>query len=96
MSIRAYRVIKKEIAKSPSFNLWHDDKLIDFFKDNSENYSEQLNESGGGEIEIEVSALEKALKEFEWDEEDYRIDSIKADIAFAKKHKDDYVLYECF
>ena len=66
MSIRAYRIIKKEIADQPSFNLWHDDELIDFFKNNGK-YSEGLNDNGGGEIEVSIPALKKALKEFKWE-----------------------------
>lgn len=95
MSVRAYRIIKKEIADQPSFNLWHDDELIDFFKDNGE-YNESLNDNGGGEIEVSISALKKALKEFKWEKDDYRTDAIKEDIAFAKKMNDDWVLYDCF
>ena len=99
MSVRAYRIITKEVAEYPSFNLWHDDELLNFFKEAEgefNTYQERLDESGGGTIEISVPLLEKALVEYKWEVEDYRIQAIKADIAHAKKVGDNYVLYECY
>lgn len=102
MSVRAYRIIKKEIADNSSFNLWHDDELIDFLKEQfnpltGDGYSERLSEDGGGTVEVSVYALKKALKHFKgFEKGNYRIEAIKADIADAKKKGESYVLYECF
>lgn len=95
MSTRTYRVIKKELAKTSSFNLSHDKELISFFEQ-QEGYYEYLNQDRGGVIEISTNLLDKALKEFQWEKEDPRINAIKEDIAFAKEKKDDYIIYECF
>ena len=98
MSVRAYRVIKKEVAEQATFNVWRDDKIIDFLskKDmyNPENFSEN-----GGSMGVGVDVLEEMLELENVKDlglEDYHIEAIKADIAFAKKYKDDYVLYECY
>lgn len=100
MSVRAYRVISKELAENCSFNLWNDNDLIDFFKENDENNCPYFNlsegEDGGGTCEINVALLEKALREYKWDIDDYRIPAIKADIEWAKKNKTEWVNYECF
>ncbi len=100
MSVRAYRLIKKEVAEDSSFNLWHDDELIDFLKSQPdvngiESYTERLDD-GGGEVVVSIYALQKAVKGFKWEKDDYRLKSIKKDIEFAVKLKDDYVVYECF
>lgn len=100
MSVRAYRIVKKEVAKDSSFNLWHDDKLIDFLKGQGsaidEGYQEYLSEDGGGTVEVSVHALQKAIDGFPFERGDYRKKAIRADIAFAKKKGNNYVLYECF
>jgi hypothetical protein len=45
MSIRAYRVIKMGYAQPNFFNLWHDDKLVNFF-DRNYGFLEGMNERG--------------------------------------------------
>lgn len=97
MSVRAYRLIKKETADQSSFNIWHDTDLLDFLRNaDVECYIEQWTEDGAGTLEVSVKALEKAIASFPWKKDDYRIEAIKADIAFAKKQGDEFVLYECF
>jgi len=95
MSVRAYRRIKLELAEGCSFNMWHDEELISFFEEN-EGYHDYRNEDGGGCIEISVNLLEQAVKEFKWEEEDYRLEALKKDIEWAKDKGDDWVIYECF
>ena len=95
MSVRAYRRIKLELADDSSFNMWHDEDLISFFED-GEGYHDYRNEDGGGCIEISVELLEKALKEYKWEEEDYRKDAIRKDIAWVKAKGDEWVIYECY
>jgi len=74
-------------ADEPSFNLWHDDELIDFLREkNYDDYQEYLSSEGeGGNVSVSVSALKRALKKFNWEKEDYRKESIKADIEWAEK-----------
>lgn len=95
MSVRAYRVNKKELAEKCSFDCWHDADLLDFFL-----YSEfcgGLNEEGKGSMEVPVPALEKVLAEYPWKAgEDYRRDAIQADIAWAREYDRETVEYDCF
>lgn len=95
MSIRAYRVIKKELADECSFNLWHDEDLLDFFQEN-DGYHDYRNDEGGGEIEISTELLEKAVRDFKWEDEDYRLQAIKEDIKWAEENEKEWVIYECF
>lgn len=97
MSVRAYRLIRKETADQSSFSIWHDTDLLDFFREaDPDGLVEQWTEDGVGTLEVSVKALEKAIASFPWGKDDYRIEAIKADIAFAKEQGDEYVLYECF
>lgn len=96
MSVRAYRVITRDVADDSSFNLWHDQKVMDYLEEQPDVHI-NLTDDGGGTIEIPRSILEvmlKKAKKLELDE--YHIKAMKSDIVFAKKHKDDYVLYECY
>lgn len=95
MSVRAYRIIKIERAEDSSFNLWHDTELLEELLD-SEGALDQRNNDGGGFIEVSVDGLKSVLKNKKLKLEKYIKDALKADIAFAKKKRDDYILYECF
>ena len=96
MSVRAYRVIKIKRAEAPSWNLWHDDKLLEFFE-KQEDCTNGITEGGGGSYEVSVYALKRALDDVEKLELDkWHVKAIKADIAFAKKHGDTHILYDCF
>ena len=96
MSVRAYRIITKEVADQASFNLWHDTDLLDFFEENGELGYQNRRDENGGDVEINIDLLQKALDSFKWEEKDYRIEAIKADIAFAIKNNTDWVQYECY
>jgi hypothetical protein len=98
MSVRAYKIITKQVDDNPSFNLWHDKKLMEYL-DNECDVYQHLSSDGDGTIEIPTTTLKKLLtkkliKELELDE--YHIEAIKSDITMAKKNKDDYVIYECY
>ena len=96
MSVRAHRILKVEHAPNTSFNLWHDEKLIDFF--NRNNYSgffSQMNDNGGGVVSIEVSVIKEALEkavELELDED--TVEQLKADIEAAGDEPT--IDYDCF
>ncbi|MCD6390913.1 MAG: hypothetical protein J7L92_02810 [Dehalococcoidia bacterium] len=83
MSVRAYRVIKIEHAQPNTFNLWHDDKLVEFL-DKEYGFFEGLNESGGL-TEVPIEALKRALKE-----------ALTKDIEACCKEGEEYVQYYCF
>ena len=95
MSVRAYRVNKKELADGCSFNCWHDTGILDFFVGNE--FWDGRNDDGSGSIEVSVPTLEKLLSEYTWDSgSDYRRDAIAADIAWAKENDRVTVEYDCF
>ena len=95
MSVRAYRIITKRTAVNSSFNLWHDDALMNFLKDHCDNYNEQFNEGGGGQVEVSVDGLRAAVKAAKRLKiEEYQLRALKADIKAGAK--DGYVIYECY
>jgi hypothetical protein len=94
MSIRAYRVIKKELADS-SFNLWHDTDIVDFLeKDDS--IMDGRTPLGIGLMDVPVVRLKELLSTYRWEAPDPRKDAIMADVAWADTNKKEYVEYECF
>lgn len=95
MSVRAYRIVKMELAVEPSFNLWSDVALIDFMKSH-DGYYEWLNEEGTGTIEISVDLIEKVLSDFDFGDDRWEKESLEQDMDFAKSEGRDYVLYQCF
>ena len=91
MSVRAYRVKKIEHEESDSFNLWHDDKLVDFL-DSECNFFAGLTNEGTGLVEVPVEALRKAVEEVAIDEE--LKEAIQRDIEACRD--DGYVTYYCY
>ena len=91
MSVRAYRVNKIEHEESDTFNLWHDDKLIDFL-DSECNFFAGLTNEGTGLVEVPVEALRKAVEEVAIDEE--LKEAIQRDIESCRD--DGYVTYYCY
>ena len=92
MSVRAYRVNKIEHEKSDTFNLWHDDKLVDFL-DSECNFFAGLTNEGTGLVEVPVEALQKALEEkLELDDELRK--ALTEDIEACRD--DSYVTYYCY
>lgn len=96
MSVRAHRILKVEYAPNPSFNLWHDEKLINFLDtQNDSGFFSQMNGNGGGVVNIEASVIKKALEkagELELDED--TVEQLKADIEAAGE--DGSIDYDCF
>ena len=96
MSVRAHRILKVEYAPNTSFNLWHDQKLIDFFdRHNGSGFYSQMNDNGGGVVGIEVSVIKEALEkaaELELDED--TVEQLKADIEAVGDEPT--IDYDCF
>ena len=94
MSIRAYRINKIELADACTFNLRGDSEIIEWLEEfgNSNDYR---GDSGSGQFEVSVEALEALLKT-ELIKENYQREAIQSDIDFAKAHNDDWVLYDCY
>lgn len=92
MSVRAYRVIKIEHARPNTFNVWHDDKLVEFFA-REYGFFETLPDSTGL-TELPVEALERALAEVPMDEE--LKEALQKDIEACREEGEDYVRYYCF
>lgn len=87
MSVRAYKIITKELSNAPSFNLWHDEDLLQIFKDSGMYEEERF-------IEIPVPAIKKALEIYKWEDKDYRRAQLEEDILGLSD--DDVVEYECY
>lgn len=98
MSVRAYRVIKIEWAKQPTFNLWHDEKFIELFNTiPSISLISQLSENGSGQVEFTVEGVQAVVnKAIELGLDPNTIAALKEDIVATKAVDDGYILYECF
>jgi hypothetical protein len=92
MSIRAYRVIKIEHAQPNTFNLWHDDKLVEFF-DREYGFFESMTE-GTGLTQLPIEALERVLKEVPMDDD--LKEALTKDIEACRKEGEEYIQYYCF
>ena len=94
MSVRAYKIIRKELEDNPSFNLWHDEKLVDYLAENTDFYG-LLNDEGTGTTELEVAEIKKIIKQskqLELDKE--TVEQLKKDIEGLNDN--DWIEYECF
>ena len=92
MSVRAYRVIKIESVNEPSFNLWHQEKVVDYLDRHSE-FSMNLSESGGLTY-AKVEDLKHIIdnpKDFDLEPED--LEPLKQDIEGKELYE--YVQYLC-
>ena len=93
MSVRAYKVIKIEREQSPTFNLWHDEKLVEYLDATDHGVHAQLNANGAGMLEFTIEELQGAVdraKELELDSD--TVAALKQDIA----NGDEFIEYECF
>lgn len=112
MSVRAYKVVKPaELADDSSFNLWHDEEVMDYLNEVS-GYVDiwQKIDEGGGYIELFYEQVDKALKQAE---KDYKqmaktkdskekmerqkeiLETLEGILADFKKGED-YITYECY
>jgi len=92
MSINAYRVVKIQEKVPSTFNLWHDDKLMQFL-DEEYHFYEDLNSENKGLATLPVEALEKALLSLSLDRD--LIASLQDDIDAARASGELYVQYYC-
>lgn len=90
MSVRAYRVNKIDHECGDTFNLWHDDKLVEFL-DRECGFYESLSD-GTGLVEVPIEALEQALERVEMDEE--LKGAIRRDIEACRDQS--YITYYCY
>ena len=90
MSVRAYEITTFEFAEAPTFNLWHDEELMELL----EPYlPEDFNSSAGGYLEFSLEQLEEARKEAKAKETQDTLDEM---VQAAKKSKDGWVQFWCF
>ena len=93
MSVMAHRVIEFKF-EAHSFDLWHNEKFMDFL--GGEELSSNLNSYGTGLLEIEVDTLERAIRianQLDLDED--TVESLRGDIIAAKSARKDFVTYYC-
>ena len=91
MSVRAYRVTKIDHEQEDTFNLWHDDKLMDFL-DKEYGFYEGLTNDGTGLVELPIEALQEALEKVEMDKE--LKEAIQKDIEACRDNG--CVTYYCY
>ena len=95
MSINAYRIFPTK-SDTFTFDVGHDEKLIDFFNEKIQFYL-SLNFYGTGIVDVPVELLKKAIelkKKLKLDKD--TINRIQIDIDDARLHKDNVVSYNCF
>lgn len=97
MSVRAYRIVEGTFAE-PSFNIYQDQKLVNFIEAESEaGFYSYFNDYGSGEVDVPVKVLRKAVRmASKLDLSGEMIKLLKEDIAFARANKDESVTYSCF
>jgi hypothetical protein len=94
MSVRAYKVITKQYEDNSTFNLWHDDELVDWLAGNTDFYG-QLNDDGVGEASLDVKDIKTIIamaKDLNLDNE--TVDQFSRDIEGLGDN--DFVTYDCF
>ena len=92
MSVRAHRVNKIEYG-GESFNLYHDDKAIEWLESNT-NFFEKLDMDCCGISDVSVEDLKKLVKAKGIDKETTK--AILEDIRWAEAEKNDWIQYYCF
>ena len=90
MSVRAYRVTKIEYDHPNSFNLWHDEELMEFLDKND--CLSSLNSNSSGILEIPTEVLQEAIDKVNMPEETKA--NLCKDIASCSQQG--YVTYYCF
>ena len=90
MSVRAYRITKIEYETPDSFNLWHDDELMEFLEKND--YLSALNLDSCGILEIPIEALQEAVDTVSMPEETKA--NLRKDIELCSEKG--CVTYYCF
>lgn len=90
MSVRAHRVEEIKFG-GESFNLWHDQEIVDYLDDKG--LLEQLNMDMGGFIEVSMRDLKNMMTIAS--NEDTR-KSLQEDIKWAEEKEQDTVMYYCF
>ncbi len=97
MSIRAYRIIEIKVEPNyASFNLYHDEKLMEFL-DNEVGFYSQLTDDGTGLTFVSLEVLERAIKRAKSLKlEPDTVECLNKDIDAAKAQDDDYVQYYCY
>ena len=98
MSVRAHRILKVEYAPEVSFNLYGDQKLVEFLEhENDLGFYRQMNDNGGGVVTVSIETLQRAIdqaKELELDDDTVKV--LREDIAAAQADNNESVDYDCF
>ena len=70
---------------------------INRISDEKDNIYERMPGGGSGQFEVCIETLEEAVeKAKELELEDYTINQLKQDIAWAKKRSQEYIEYSCY
>lgn len=91
MSVRAYRVNKIDTEDSASFNLWHDDEIVERL-----GIYQDLGEEGCGIGEVEVERLKNLLDDKTVKLEPETRQALQTDYEWAVKNNHEWIQYDCF
>ena len=89
MSVRAYKIIKIEYSKDPSFNLWTQSEIVEYL-------DLDISDSGGGMVEIEIADIKMMLKDKDFEIDECTRKQLEKDIKIAEKEGEDYINYMCY
>ena len=95
MSVRAYKIKKLQFEKIESFNITHDDEIVEWLERNGN--LDPLDLDGCGIIEIskeDFLKMKEDLKDSQNENTKEALKSIEDD--FIKSSMPDYVMYYCF
>jgi hypothetical protein len=92
MSVRAYRVISTKLARESSFNIWNSGAVMSWLQGHTE--FDQTNEISVEELSALIDYLESISSPSAQDKGDWQ--SLKKDLAWAKRYHRDYIQYHSF
>lgn len=94
MSNHAYRINKIEHEDDPTFNLFHDEAIIDWLLANT-SFADWLTPESEGVAFIRCEDIRRMLKELTDMDED-AVDVFKRDLDWAEEKDEQTIAYFCF
>jgi hypothetical protein len=95
MSVRAYKITRLEYDRRESFNLWHDDEIVEWLERNG-NLS-TLDDDSCGIIEISKEDFLRMKADLGRSENENTQEALKRiEGDFLIGYNSDYVMYYCF
>ena len=92
MAIRAYRVKRIDTESSPTFNVWHEDNIVQYL-----GLYEKFDSGGGGLVGTDIENIENMLndKERGFDIDPQTELALKRDILIEQANNNNYIEWLC-